>query len=192
MSHAYAVFGGTFDPIHKGHVSVAKAAADRFNLDEVLLIPAGNPPHKGGQTRAAFEHRLRMAALACTADPRLRVSAMEEGSARSYSILTIERLKRERPNQHVYFLIGADAFSEIETWFRWRDVLTEVEFLVVSRPGSQYDIPQGARAHRLDDLEIPISSSRIREQLRAGERPETLDAAVFDYIRQHGLYKEAG
>lgn len=189
MSRAYAVFGGTFDPIHRGHIAVATAAADRFGLDEALLIPAGNPPHKEGRTRTAFHHRLRMAELACAADPRLRVSAMEEGSARSYSILTIERLKRERPGERMYFLIGADAFSEIETWFRWRDVLNEADFLVVSRPGSQYDIPEGARVHRLDDLEIPISSSEIREQLRAGERPETLDPAVLAYIREYGLYQ---
>src|SRR5690349_17558438 len=99
MSRAYAVFGGTFNPIHRGHVAVAIAAANCFALDEVLLIPAGNPPHKEGLTRTAFPHRLRMAQLACAVDPRLHVSAMEEGSARSYSILTIERLKRERPDE---------------------------------------------------------------------------------------------
>ena len=189
MTRSYAIFGGTFDPIHRGHIEVAMAAANRFALDEVLLIPAGNPPHKEGRTRTAFQHRLRMAELACSADPRLRVSAMEEGSARSYSILTIERLKRERPGERMYFLIGADAFSEIETWFRWRDVLTEVDFLVVSRPGSQYDIPEGARVFPLDGVDIPISSSEIREQLRAGERPETLNPPVLAYIREHGLYQ---
>ncbi|MEP7364672.1 MAG: nicotinate (nicotinamide) nucleotide adenylyltransferase [Acidobacteriota bacterium] len=188
MSRAYAVFGGTFDPIHRGHILVAIAAADRFGLDEVLLVPAGNPPHKEGLTRTAFPHRLRMAELACRGDSRLHVSAMEEGSARSYSILTIERLKRERPNDRIYFLIGADAFSEIETWFRWRDVLAEVDFIVVSRPGHEYDVPHGARAHRLNDLEIPISSSEIREQLRTGGAPDTLDPAVFDYVRQNRLY----
>jgi nicotinate-nucleotide adenylyltransferase len=188
MSRAYAVLGGTFDPIHRGHIKVAVAVADQFGLDEVLLIPAGNPPHKEGRTRTAFRHRLRMAELACAVDDRLHVSAMEEGSARSYSILTIERLKRERPGDRMYFLIGADAFSEIETWFRWRDVLAEVEFLVVSRPGFEYDIPEGARVHRLDDFQIPISSSQIREQLRAGGTPETMDASVLDYIREHGLY----
>ena len=189
MSRSYAIFGGTFDPIHKGHVSVASAAADRFNLDEVLLIPAGNPPHKEGRTRTPFRHRLRMAELACAVDSRLRVSPMEEGSARSYSILTIERLKHERPDDRMYFLIGADAFSEIETWFRWREVIAQVDFVVVSRPGHQYDVPEGARVHHLDDLDIPISSSEIREQLRAGGRPESLDTAVLTYIREHDLYQ---
>lgn len=189
MSRAYAVFGGTFDPIHKGHTAVATTAADRFALDEVLLIPAGNPPHKEGRTRTDFDHRYRMAQLACAADARLHVSAMEKGSERSYSILTIERLKRERPGDRLYFLIGADAFSEIETWFRWRDVLAEAEFLVVSRPGSDYGIPPGARVQRLDELDIPISSSEIREQLRAGNSPATLDPAVAAYIREHGLYQ---
>ncbi|MCC7234423.1 MAG: nicotinate (nicotinamide) nucleotide adenylyltransferase [Bryobacterales bacterium] len=188
MSLAYAVFGGTFDPVHTGHIAVAQAAAARFALAEVLLIPAGNPPHKEGRTRTPFVHRLRMAGLACAGQAGLRVSAMEEGSARSYSIHTIERLKRERPHDRMYFLIGADAFSEIKTWYRWRDVLAEVEFIVVSRPGSDYDIPEGARIHRLDDVEIPVSSSAIREQLRSGSTPAALAPAVLDYIRANGLY----
>jgi len=188
MNAAYAIFGGTFDPIHTGHIAVALAAAGEFGLDEVLVIPAGNPPHKGGSTRTAFHHRMRMAELACAAHAKLRVSGMEEGSARSYSIHTIERLKRERAGERMYFLIGADAFSEIETWFRWRDVLAEAEFLVVSRPGHEYDVPEGARVHRLDDVEIPVSSSAIRERLREGVRPAALDDAVFGYIREHGLY----
>lgn len=188
MSLAYAVFGGTFDPIHTGHIAVANAAAERFALDEVLLIPAGNPPHKEGRTRTPFAHRLAMAQLACAPHARLRVSDMEEGSARSYSILTIERLKRERPEDRLLFLIGADAFSEIETWFRWREVIAQTEFLVVSRPGSDYDIPREAKVHRLDDVEIAVSSSQIREQLRAGQTPEALDGAVLAYIRANGLY----
>lgn len=188
MSLAYAVFGGTFDPIHTGHIAVANAAAERFALDEVLLIPAGNPPHKEGRTRTPFAHRLAMAQLACAPHARLRVSDMEEGSARSYSILTIERLKRERPEDQLLFLIGADAFSEIETWFRWREVIAQTEFLVVSRPGSDYDIPRGATVHRLDEVEIAVSSSQIREQLRAGQTPEALDGAVLAYIRANGLY----
>jgi len=188
MSLAYAVFGGTFDPIHTGHIAVATTAAARFALDEVLLIPAGNPPHKEGRTRTPFSHRLAMARLACTPHAKLRVSDMEEGSARSYSILTIERLQRERPGDRLLFLIGADAFSEIETWFRWRDVIELTEFLVVSRPGHDYDIPAGARVHRLDDMEIPVSSSQIREQLRAGLTPEALDESVLAYIRAHALY----
>ena len=129
-----------------------------------------------------------MARLACTPHAKLRVSDMEEGSARSYSILTIERLKQERPGDRLLFLIGADAFSEIETWFRWRDVIEQTEFLVVSRPGHDYDIPTGARVHRLDDMDIPVSSSQIREQLRAGLTPEALDAAVLAYIRANALY----
>lgn len=188
MSLAYAVFGGTFDPIHTGHIAVATTAAARFALDEVLLIPAGNPPHKEGRTRTPFSHRLAMAQLACEPHAKLRVSDMEEGSARSYSILTIERLQRERPGDRLLFLIGADAFSEIETWFRWRDVIELTEFLVVSRPGHDYDIPAGARVHRLDDMEIPVSSSQIREQLRAGLTPEALDDSVLAYIRTHALY----
>lgn len=184
---AFAIFGGTFDPIHAAHLAIARHAAEKFGLDYVLLVPNGNPPHKSGQTRTPFEHRFRMAELACAGDPRLRVSRIEEGEARSYSILTIEKLKR--PGEPLYFLIGADAFSEIETWRRWRDVVQQVEFIVVSRPGHQYDIPPGARVHRLDDLGLPISSSRIREELKQGASPAALAPEVLAYIRQHGLYR---
>lgn len=186
---AFAIFGGTFDPIHSGHLTVARHAAEKFGLDYVLLIPNGNPPHKSGATRTAFEHRYRMAELATQGDPRLRVSRMEEGEARSYSILTIERLKAAHPGERVFFLIGADAFSEIETWHRWRDVVREVDFIVVSRPGHQYDVPAGARARKLDNLDLSVSSSRIREQLRQGDEPLELAPSVLNYIRTHGLYQ---
>ena len=180
-----AIFGGTFDPIHKAHLVVAREAADAFALDQVLMIPAGNPPHKGAGT--AYEHRYRMVELACEGDPRLLPSRLEEGSAKSYSIHTVERLKAEGGD--VYFIIGADAFAEIRTWHRWEDLIREVEFIVVTRPGHGYDSPPGARVHRLDTVALPVSSSEIRERLKRGEMPEEVPVAVAGYIRQQGLYR---
>jgi len=186
---AFAIFGGTFDPIHSAHLAIARHAAEKFGLDYVLLIPNGNPPHKPGARRTPFEHRYRMAELATEGDARLKVSRMEEGEARSYSILTIEKLKADHPGERILFLIGADAFSEIETWHRWRDVVRAVEFIVVSRPGHRYDVPEDARVHRLDDLDLPVSSSRIREELRRGGEPPELSAGVVRYIRENNLYR---
>jgi len=181
-----AIFGGTFDPIHKAHVVMAREAADAFSLDQVLLIPAGNPPHKAAG--AAYEHRFRMVQLACSGDRRLVASSLEEGREKSYSILTIERVKAE--GGQVFFIIGADAFAEIQTWFRWQDVLRETEFIVVTRPGHGYESPPGARVHRLDTVVLPVSSSEIRERLARGEMPEEVPDAVAGYIRQQGLYSE--
>lgn len=183
-----ALFGGTFDPIHNAHVAVAREAADHFQLSQVLLIPNAIPPHKQRQTSASYAHRLAMTALAAQADPRFAASRLEEGQEKSYSILTIERVRRERPDAEIYFLIGADAFSEIETWFRWRDVLEQVEFIVLSRPGYTYDIPAGARMHRLETLQLDVSSTAIRKRLAAGEAPPELPPAVLRYIRENSLY----
>jgi nicotinate-nucleotide adenylyltransferase len=88
----------------------------------------------------------------------------------------------------LYFLIGSDAFAEIATWHRWREVMQKVEFVVVTRPGARYEIPEGARVHPLEDVQMPVSSSDVRAALARGERPPELPARVYEYIRAHGLY----
>jgi nicotinate-nucleotide adenylyltransferase len=185
-----ALFGGTFDPIHDAHLIIAGQAADQFRLDRVLFVPAAHPPHKAGATYAPYLDRMRMAEIACAADPRFEVSRLEEDTARSYSIDTIEKMRaRLSPEDELFFLIGADAFAEIRTWRRWQDVLRDVTFIVVSRPGSQYDIPAAAKVCRLDTLALPTSSSDIRRALRAGERPPGVPERVMQYILEHGLYR---
>jgi nicotinate-nucleotide adenylyltransferase len=184
-----AIFGGTFDPIHKAHVAVAREAAERFHLDRILVVPAARPPHKSGATFAAYEDRIRMVELACQNDARLEVSRLEEGTAHSYSIDTIEKLQTTlAPGDELYFLIGADAFAEIQTWHRWRAVVSAVTFLVVSRPGHVYAVPEGARVERLESLDLPVSSSEIRRALAAGRQPGEVPEGVLEYIFEHGLY----
>ncbi len=184
-----AIFGGTFDPIHKAHVAVARETAGRFHLDRILVVPAARPPHKSGATFAVYEDRLRMVELACRNDARLEVSRLEEGTARSYSIDTIEKLQATlTTGDELYFLIGADAFAEIQTWHRWRDVVRAVTFIVVSRPGHVYAVPEGAQVERLESLDLPVSSSEIRRELAAGGRPTELPDGVLEYILAHGLY----
>jgi nicotinate-nucleotide adenylyltransferase len=183
-----AIFGGTFDPIHSAHLEMARRAADQYQLDRVLFIPAGNPPHKHAD--ASFEHRYRMVELACVADPRFVASRLEEGTAKSYSIDTIERVKAGNPdgNGTLFFIIGSDAFAEIQTWRRWQDVIRAVEFIVVARPGHEITGPPGARVHRLESVELPVSSSDIRDALARGESPAELPPAIAAYIRDHRLY----
>ena len=180
-----AIFGGTFDPIHTAHLEMARQAADQFALDRVLFIPAGNPPHKHADT--PFEQRFRMVELACAADPRFVASRIEEGKQKSYSIDTIERVKAD--NGEVFFIIGADAFAEIETWRRWQDVIGAVEFIVAARPGYHIVSPAGARVHRLETVELPVSSSEIRDALARGETPTGLPPAVAEYIHANALYQ---
>jgi len=184
-----AIFGGTFDPIHEGHLALAREAAARFQLDRVLFVPAAHPPHKAGVTHAPYADRVRMAELACQGDARFEVSRLEEDTARSYSIVTIEKLRaRLAPGDQLYFLIGADAFAEIGTWHRWRDVASGVRFLVASRPGHLYQSPPGVEFDRIDDIEVPISSSEIRRALASRQSPAGLGAAVLNYAVSHGLY----
>jgi len=182
-----ALFGGTFDPIHNAHLTVAREAADQFRLEQVWFVPAANPPHKADQTAAGFEDRYRLVELACQADPRFRASRLEAGEPKSYSIDTIEKVRAmgERP----YFIIGADAFAEIMSWHRWQDLIRLTEFIVVTRPGHDYTAPEGARVHRLDTVALPVSSSEIRRRLAAGDTPPELPPAVAAYIAARGLYR---
>ena len=185
-----AVFGGTFDPIHSAHLTVAREALLSFTLDKVVFIPAAVPPHKAAMTGASYEERFQMVRLACADEPRFQPSRLEEDNRKSYSIFTIERVRALlAPADELFFIIGADAFAEIQTWFRWQDVLAAVEFIVVTRPGHEYEVPKGAKVRRLETLALPVSSSEIRRKLAAGEVAEELPAGVAEFIRARGLYK---
>lgn len=184
-----AIFGGTFDPIHGAHLAIARQAADRFALDRVLFVPAFRPPHKAGVTQAPYEDRVHMVELACLDVPRFEVSRLEEGTRRSYSIDTIGKVRAQMgQGDELFFLIGADAFAEVGTWWRWPEVARAVRFLVVSRPGTAYEAPPEASMERLDSVELPVSSSQIRRDLAAGKRPMGVPEPVLAYIFDHGLY----
>jgi len=130
--------------------------------------------------------------LACApadgGDHRFEVSRIEADSPRSYSILTIEKLQALGIGP-LSFLIGADAFAEIRTWYRWRDVVASVAFIVVTRPGARWEIPPGARVSELAGLELPVSSSEIRARLAAGDLDVPLPPAVLAYILERQLYR---
>ena len=185
-----AIFGGTFDPIHLAHLIVAREALQTFALDKVIFIPAAVPPHKAALTGATYEERFQMVRLACEDEPRFQPSRLEEDNRKSYSIFTIERVRALlSPSDELFFIIGAYAFAEIRTWFRWRDVIAAVEFIVVTRPGHDYDVPAGAKVRRLETLALPVSSSEIRRKLASGEPGGELPEAVARYILDRGLYR---
>jgi len=184
-----AIFGGTFDPIHNGHLRIAREAVARFGLARVLFVPAARPPHKEGETSAPYEDRYRMVELACAGEPAFEPSRLEAGEQHSYSIHTIARVREAlAPEDGLFFLIGADAFAEIRTWHRWQEVGRAAEFIVVTRPGYACSIPEGFRAHWLDTLALAVSSSGIRRQLAGGEDSVDVPEAVLQYIRERGLY----
>jgi nicotinate-nucleotide adenylyltransferase len=132
-----AVFGGTFDPVHLGHLAVARAAAERFKLDQVYFVPADLPPHKLKRKLTDFQHRFAMLALATIDDKRFVPSLLDAHTGRpNYSIDTVRRVKQELKRlDKLYFLIGMDAFKDIATWRQPEELLAECEFIVASRPG---------------------------------------------------------
>lgn len=183
------IFGGTFDPIHNAHLRIALEATERFSLDRVLFVPAGNPPHKEVSGVAPFADRFRMAELACEPYQKFSVSRMEEGQNQSYTVETLRRFRKEMAEgEKLFFLIGSDAFDELDSWHQAEQVIELTEFIVVERPGHYYKIAKDAIVHRLDGLALPISSSGIRARLAQGEPTPELPPAVRKYIEDRGLY----
>jgi len=153
-----ALFGGTFDPIHRGHLNVARAAAERFKLKEVWFVPADIPPHKQKSPVTSYFHRYSMVALALAGEPDFLPSLLEAPDPEahverrpSYSIDTIRRVKAElRKRDSLYFLIGIDAFRDIAKWHKAEEVLKECEFIIAARPRYSLDdvassLPAGLR-----------------------------------------------
>ena len=187
MTGGLGIFGGTFDPIHNAHLTLARAALQLCGLEKILFVPAAHPPHRATGPRVSFEDRFRMVELACTGEPRFQPSRIEEGDHISYSIVTIEKIQAQHPGMRLYFIIGADAFAEIQTWKRWTEVISSVDFVVAGRPGARYSIPDGARVQPLP-MDVPVSSSEIRQLLGAGAEHLPVPAAVEAYILAHRLY----
>ena len=184
------LFGGTFDPIHSAHLQIAEKAVERFGLDRLLFVPAGTPPHKTSRGITPFEDRLQMAALACHPYPAFEVSRLEEGKGRSYTVDTVRRFRQNVPaDTQLFFLIGADAFDEIESWHCWAELIQLIEFIVVTRPGGSYRVPPGAKVQPLDGLQLDVSSSDIRRRLAAGEPTPELPGEVRAWIDRRGLYR---
>jgi len=215
-----AIFGGTFDPIHAGHLAAARAAQRRFSLERILFIPTGGPPHKIHDHLTDYAQRFAMVTLACAGEPRFVPSTIEAPAAdRSprYSIDTVRAVRRRlRQHDRLFFLVGADAFLDLPHWREFRRLLDAVEFIVVSRPGfdvaalrqvappdllparhlaQQADtirLRHGA-IHLLHDVDAPMASREIRQAVRT-RKPITglVPKLVEEYILKEGLYGSAG
>jgi nicotinate-nucleotide adenylyltransferase len=200
------VLGGTFDPIHLGHLEAASAAHRAHSLDRVLLVPARTPPHRSTEPRASVFHRFAMAALAA-AERGMSVSDLElRRDGPSYTSLTLEALHREgfTPAQ-LYFITGSDAFAEVATWYDYPRIFQLANFVVVSRPGApqlpelmpglQSPITSVGGTPTVFPLEVQtpdVSSTEIRRRVAAGESIDGLvPSSVADHIRRHRLYVPA-
>ena len=197
-----AVMGGTFDPIHNGHLAIAEAVLQQFRPQQVLFVPAGDPPHKPGKPIAADGHRYQMILNAVCHIPGLDVSNMEINRlGASYTVDTITEIKNSCPtDSSIYFVVGQDAMEDILNWKDGRKLLGLCQFIVAPRPG-MYDISKlqrffdqleesyNARIHTLKCPLLNISSTYIRDALRQGVPVSSLmPREAESYIRSSGLY----
>jgi nicotinate-nucleotide adenylyltransferase len=209
------LFGGTFDPIHWGHLRSAEEVREAFALDRILFIPTAKPPHKSGQTKTSARDRLAMVRLAVASNPNFGVSTVEiNRPGVSYSIDTLRHFAaRNRRNDAYYFILGLDAFRDIGSWKDFREVFPLCSFIVTSRPGSRktnllggvsiavqklfcYDPVSRIYRHRsgttlqfLQLTDFAVSASDIRARVRQGKSIRYLvPIAVQEYIARRRLY----
>ncbi|GAA1404534.1 hypothetical protein GCM10009600_14680 [Oerskovia paurometabola] len=187
------MMGGTFDPIHHGHLVAASEAAARFDLDEVIFVPTGKPSFKQHQKVSAPEHRYLMTVIATASNPRFTVSRVDvDRPGLTYTVDTLRDLRELRPEADLYFISGADAIEQMLTWKDADDLWKMAHFVAVSRPGHRLSVdslPPGV----VSTLEIPalaISSTECRQRAEAGQPVWYLvPDGVVQYIAKHGLYR---
>ena len=189
------VMGGTFDPIHHGHLVAASEVQGVFGLDEVIFVPTGAPWQKADRSVSAPEHRYLMTVIATAANPRFTVSRVDiERGGPTYTIDTLKDLKAAQPDDELFFITGADALTEIFTWRDAGQLFELAQFIGCTRPGYTVDTElfDQIPAERVTMLEIPalaISSTDCRDRHRRGEPIWYLvPDGVVQYIGKHGLY----
>ena len=193
-----ALYGGTFDPVHSGHVEIARRVSELFEIEKVLFVPAQVAPHK--ITRAVTEpiHRYAMLALATQNDPLLSISTFElDAPDRRYTVDTVEHFRTALGDSaELFFIMGADSWSEIKTWREWERLLTAINHIVVTRPGYEVDQtlpnPQ-ARVLFTDAVMKDVSASGIRRlaaERRFAELAQLVPEPVAEYIRKYELYQD--
>ncbi len=218
-SNRIGIFGGTFNPIHAGHLKAAKDVQEKFKLKRILFIPSYIPPHKETSEVASPQHRLQMVKLATSLYPRFVPSALEiEAKGKSYSIFTLEKVKKLYPEAFIFFILGIDAFLEIDTWKDYHKVLEQCFFIVISRPG--YELKEAkeilggrykSRMYEASELcslkeevfssfkiflfdinSLEVSSTEIRSRIKQGRSIRgMMPEAVEEYIYRHRLYRNS-
>jgi nicotinate-nucleotide adenylyltransferase len=179
MAKRAAIYGGTFDPVHSGHLEVARRVLKLFELDEVIFVPAWVPPHKRHANITSAFHRFAMLALATEQDQNLHVSTVELDAPQfPYAVETIQRMKDVA--ERLFFLIGADSWAELSTWREWQRLLQMCDLIVVTRPGYEVD-PDAAPPAEVVNVRGG-AASEIAELLRSDQAPRVFvtDAAMID------------
>ena len=220
MRQRIAVYGGTFDPIHNGHLRVAEAILKAFAMDRMLFVPAFVPPHKRDQQISSPFHRLAMLALATADQPQMFVSSIElEAPQRPYTIETLGRLKAELNDVQLFFVMGADSFRDVTMWREHERLLTEFDVIVATRPGYESDkniashlapkfqaacvdlrggrfpSPEhfaASHVYLTDYVAMDVSATAIRDAVEQHQPVEKfVSPAVAAYIEKYQLYRKS-
>ena len=185
------LLGGTFNPIHTGHLVLAQECWYQLGLDKVVFVPAYVPPHKEVEGEVSAADRLNMVRLALEGDDRFEISTYEmDAAATSYSIGTIKHFREKSPSADIFFLTGADSAESLSMWKEIDQILSLTTFVIATRPGWGADSPYEARVRRIVIPALEISSRDIRERIR-GRKPidYLVPRAVAGHIRNKGLYR---
>jgi nicotinate-nucleotide adenylyltransferase len=187
------VMGGTFDPIHHGHLVAASEVAARFDLDEVVFVPTGRPTFKLDQQVTLAEHRYLMSVVATASNPRFTVSRVDiDRQGVTFTVDTLRDLKADRPEADFFFITGADAIEQILTWKDAEELFSMAQFVAVTRPGHALSVDglPGDRVHVLEIPALAISSTDVRARAQAGQPVWYLvPDGVVQYIAKHRLYR---
>jgi len=211
-----AYFGGTFDPVHNGHLTVARALVSLFRLERFFFLPAFHAPHKPDRPPTSGYHRFAMLSLATQGDEKIGVSTLElDKREKRYTIDTLGELHSLHLGSRIFFVMGADSWADIRTWRNWEDVLTAADIIVVTRPGyeisfdhvtdiarerivdlrstkeSKIENGHGRRIYITDAVRFDTSATELRTDLSDGylERAEDLPLVVAKYIEKYELYR---
>lgn len=196
----YGIFGGSFNPIHYGHLMICEYIKEEMGLDKVIFIPTGNPPHK--ELELSAEDRYEMVRLAISPNPDFEISDIETTRVKkSYTVDTIRELKKIYKEEKLYFLIGLDSLFQLKTWMKIGDLSQEIEFVVALRPGyldkeevnKEIDFLRENFGTKINLIKTPlyeISSTDLRDRIREGKSLRYLiPKKVLDYIEESGFYK---
>lgn len=194
------ILGGTFDPPHIGHLILGEYALDALGFDQLLYLPAADPPHKQGQVRLDAAHRVAMLERAIAGNTRFRLSRLDlDRPGPHYSLDTVRLLHQQHPGAEVYFVMGGDSLRDLPTWHRPQDLMRECRFVVMGRPGDgvrpdMHEVVLPGLAERvmlLDAPQLDISSTAIVERIRQGRSVRYLvPDAVLAYIQEQQIYRD--
>jgi nicotinate (nicotinamide) nucleotide adenylyltransferase len=196
------LFGGSFDPIHRGHIEPVQEARRALGLDRVIYLPTAVPPHKPGRLLAPAHARYTMVELALLQEPGLYASMHELTLGRpAYTAETVEHFRQAMPEADLHLLIGGDSFADLDHWFRWREIASAVRLVVLARPGwsladaslppELVELARGERVDFVTQRPVDISSTRLRELFSRGETPPTgsVPDLVVRYVQKYDLYR---